>query len=157
VAGRMADANIRSDRYTIIRSGIVRHSNTDIVDARNGLALRFAIPVILIEGRRSSPDDSLSFTAACGCPAPFDRVRCRMGRRACESSLETGLPVAKRRRWFRSGAATPYREPLATWRCNRRAGVRSRVSGFRVRIFPASRRTSSIRLPAAYGVPRESD
>jgi hypothetical protein len=62
VAGRMAEGNIRSDRYTIIRSGIVRHSNTDIVDARNGLALRFAIPVILIEGRRSSPEDSLSFT-----------------------------------------------------------------------------------------------
>jgi len=59
---RMAEANIRSDRYTIIRGGIVRHSNMDIVDARNGLALRFAIPAILIKGRRSSPDDFLSFT-----------------------------------------------------------------------------------------------
>ena len=62
VEGRMAEGNIRSDRYTLIRSGIVRHSNTDIVDARNGLALRFAIPTILIEGRRSSPDDLMSFT-----------------------------------------------------------------------------------------------
>lgn len=62
VEGRLAEAKVRSDRYTIIRSGIVRHSNTDIVDARNGLALRFAIPTILIEGRRSSPDDFLSFT-----------------------------------------------------------------------------------------------
>ena len=60
---RMAQAAIRSDRYTIIRSGIVRHSNVDILDARNALAIRFEIPAVLIEGRRSSPDDSISFPA----------------------------------------------------------------------------------------------
>jgi hypothetical protein len=59
---RMTDAAIRCDRYTIIRSGIVRHSNVDILDARNALALRFEIPAVLIEGRRASLDDSLDFT-----------------------------------------------------------------------------------------------
>jgi Zinc carboxypeptidase len=59
---RMIEAGIRFDRYTIIRSGIVRHSNVDILDARNALAVRFEIPAVLIEGRRASPDDSVSFT-----------------------------------------------------------------------------------------------
>jgi hypothetical protein len=59
---RLTEAAIRCDRYTIIRSGIVRHSNVDVLDARNALALRFEIPAVLIEGRRASVDDSLAFT-----------------------------------------------------------------------------------------------
>ena len=62
VKRRMAEASIRCERYTLIRPGVVRHSNVDILDARNTLALRFDTPVVLIEGRRSSIDDSVVFT-----------------------------------------------------------------------------------------------
>jgi hypothetical protein len=55
---RMADASLRCDRYTLVRPhGIVRHSTLDIVDARNMFALRYEIPTVLLEGRRSSPED----------------------------------------------------------------------------------------------------
>lgn len=58
VKHRMAEASVQCDRYTLVRpSGIVRHSNLDIVDARNGLALRYGILTVLLEGRRWSPDD----------------------------------------------------------------------------------------------------
>lgn len=46
---------IRADRYTLIRkSGRIRHSTKDIVDARNGLALRYGCRTVLIEGRHVS-------------------------------------------------------------------------------------------------------
>src|SRR5262249_12274775 len=41
---RLVADSIRCDRYTLVRpSGMVRHSNTDIVDARNALALRYGV------------------------------------------------------------------------------------------------------------------
>jgi hypothetical protein len=62
VKGRMAEASLRCDRYTLVRpSGRVRHSNLDILDARNGLSLRFGIPTVLIEGRRGSTGDPPTF------------------------------------------------------------------------------------------------
>lgn len=45
----------RCGRYTLVKpSGRTRHSTPDLLDARNGLALRFGIPVVLVEGRRAS-------------------------------------------------------------------------------------------------------
>ena len=154
VAGRMADANIRSDRYTIIRSGIVRHSNTDIVDARNGLALRFAIPVILIEGRRSSPDDLRSFM-----PPAIALLR------SIESAVEWAAAHAKQLGNRPSGCEkaemVPVRCRYSVSRTARHMEMQSASRGeiARVRIpgsyLSSVEGTSSIRLPAAYGVPRE--
>lgn len=44
----------RCDRYTLVnKSGRrVRHSTPDVKDARNGLALRYGIPTVLLEGRQ---------------------------------------------------------------------------------------------------------
>jgi hypothetical protein len=151
--GRMAEAKVRTDRYTIIRSGVVRHSNTDIVDARNGLALRFAIPAILIEGRRSAPDDSLNFT-----PPEVALLR------SIESSVEWADAHAKQLRSRPSGCEEKEIVPI---RCRYSRSTRARYMEMqsaskgdiaRVRIpgayFSSVQATSSIRLPKAYGVPR---
>jgi hypothetical protein len=54
-------------RYTLIRpSGKVRHSTPDIADARNGLALRYGIFTILLEGRQPQRRDP---------PTHHDRVQ----------------------------------------------------------------------------------
>jgi hypothetical protein len=153
VQGRIAEANIRSDRYTIIRSGIVRHSNTDIVDARNGLALRFAIPTILIEGRRSSPEDFLSFM-----PPAVALLR------AIESTVEWASAHAKQLRNRPSvceeNEMVPVRCRYSGSRSARHMEMQSASKGeiARVRIpgtyLSSIRATRSIRLPAAYGVPR---
>jgi len=150
---RMAEANVRSDRYTIIRSGIVRHSNTDIVDARNGLALRFAIPTILIEGRRSSPDDLMSFT-----PPAVALLR------SIESAVEWAAAHAKQLRNRPSGwkeeEAVPVRCRYSGSRTARHMEMQSASKGeiARVRIPGAYlsivQATRNIRLPGAYGVPR---
>ncbi len=45
----------RCGRYTLVKaSGRTRHSTPDLVDARNGLAQRYGIPVLLMEGRHAS-------------------------------------------------------------------------------------------------------
>lgn len=45
----------RSGRYTLVKaSGRARHSTPDILDARNGLALRYGTPCLLLEGRRTA-------------------------------------------------------------------------------------------------------
>jgi len=152
VQERIAEAGVRSDRYTIIRSGIVRHSNTDIVDARNGLALRFAIPAVLIEGRRSSPDDFFSFT-----PPAVALLR------SIEAAVEWAAAHAKQLRNRPSG----FKEEMIPVRCRyfgsrtaRHMEMQSAIGGeiARVRIPGAYlsrvQATCSIRLPAAYGVPR---
>ncbi|MDR4507239.1 MAG: hypothetical protein MRJ65_03200 [Candidatus Brocadiaceae bacterium] len=55
VITRMNTAGFRCDRYTLIKdSGRIRHSAPGIVDARNGLALRYGIPTVLVEGRQPS-------------------------------------------------------------------------------------------------------
>src|SRR5262249_35236586 len=49
VKARCGDLSIRCERYTRVRpSGIIRHSNFDICDARNSLSLRFDVPTVLL-------------------------------------------------------------------------------------------------------------
>jgi hypothetical protein len=58
MTGRMTHSGYSCDRYTIVRAaGMVRHSNLDIIDARNSLALRYGLYAVLIEGRRVSSND----------------------------------------------------------------------------------------------------
>jgi hypothetical protein len=52
-------AGYHSARYTrVTGSGRVRHSTPDVVDARNGLALRYDVPTVLVEGRQWSPGEA---------------------------------------------------------------------------------------------------
>lgn len=51
----------RSGRYTLVKpSGRVRHSTPDILDARNGLSLRYRVPCLLLEGRHTSRREGAS-------------------------------------------------------------------------------------------------
>lgn len=50
---------IRAERYTIVEaSGRARHSTPDVVDARNGLALRYGAFTILVENRQPRRDET---------------------------------------------------------------------------------------------------
>ncbi len=50
---------VRVGRYTIVgASGRVRHSTPDVVDARNGLALRYGAFTILVENRQPRRDET---------------------------------------------------------------------------------------------------
>lgn len=55
----LALQDVRAERYTIVKvSGRARHSSPDVVDARNGLALRYGTFTILVENRQPRYDDS---------------------------------------------------------------------------------------------------
>jgi hypothetical protein len=153
VQRRLAKGNIRSDRYTLIRPGIVRHSSNDIVDARNGLALRFAIPTILIEGRRSSPNDLLSFTPPA--VALLRSIECIVEWAATHArQLRTRPPCCKEQEEV--PVRCRYTGSRAVRHMEMQSASRSEIA--RVPIpgayLSTVRATSSIRLPKAYGVPQ---
>lgn len=51
---QLNQSGYQSARYTLVRpSGQVRHSTADLVDARNGLALRYGAFTVLLEGRQT--------------------------------------------------------------------------------------------------------
>lgn len=51
---QLNQSGYQSARYTLVRpSGKVRHSTVDLVDARNGLALRYGAFTVLLEGRQT--------------------------------------------------------------------------------------------------------
>lgn len=68
VVTQLTAAGFRAGRYTLVRPrGLVRHGTYDILDARNGLALRFGVPTLLLEGRqptRADPPDAGERTVA---------------------------------------------------------------------------------------------
>jgi hypothetical protein len=64
ILSALSAAGYRSARYTrVTASGKVRHSTPDVVDGRNGLALRYGVPTVLVEGRRWSPGDDPALKA----------------------------------------------------------------------------------------------
>ena len=148
---RMAEAGIRCDRYTLVRpSGMVRHSNFDIIDARNGLALRFGIPTVLLEGRRPAPGDPAGFV-----PPHLALLR------AIESTVEwaggrsANLPASDLIpigcEYARSGDLTRQMEMMSA------ASGEIRMAGIPGPYMPLVKTTESIRLPRAYAVPRNSE
>jgi hypothetical protein len=55
----IARRDVRADRYTIVKtSGHARHSTADVVDARNGLALRYGAFTILVEHRQPRREET---------------------------------------------------------------------------------------------------
>jgi hypothetical protein len=75
----IAARGIHAGRYTIVRkAGRVRHSTLDVVDARNGLALRYGAFTLLIENRHPRRDET-----------PADRLQLRTAQeRALWTCLE---------------------------------------------------------------------
>ncbi len=53
VSSALKHAGYIAGRYHLIRpTGRVRHSTPDVIDARNGLTLRYGVPTLLVEGRQ---------------------------------------------------------------------------------------------------------
>ncbi len=148
---RMTEAGIRCDRYTIIRSGIVRHSNVDVLDARNALAVRFEIPAVLIEGRRSSPDDSIAFT-------PPNIALLRSMEAVIDWAAENSDAIAQQNRG--SAGLVPVRCHHSGSNAPRYMEMQSASRGdISVVEIPGSYLpdvtvTRTVQTPSAYGVPR---
>jgi hypothetical protein len=156
VLGALNAAGYRSARYTrVTRSGRVRHSTPDVVDARNGLALRYALPTVLLESRGPSRDDDpaaeshvvagveltlgLIVRWAQEHQAPLTDARHRM-------PVDDAVPVRTRYR----EAARPCRLAFADPHSGEIRTVA--VPG---RFTPHLEATWRVRLPRAYAVPRD--
>lgn len=151
---RMAKETIRCDRYTLVRpSGIVRHSTPDILDARNSLSLRYGIPTVLLEGRRSSPEDPPNS------PSPYV---------ALLHAVEAVVEWAGRRRErskgqpaeYDSNDQVPIQYRFSLSKTPRYMQMQSATGG-EVRLaripgvyLPFMRVTRSVTMPKAYAVPR---
>ena len=155
---RFERSELLADRYTLFRKdGCVRHSTPDIVDARNGLALRFGIPTLLIEGRQPSRRDQ--------------QDRSERTRSAIEAALLWTLEWAQQNR--------PELLQLRTRKhdLRGRVSIRSRLigpdgNGTRERLFadpntgepihfsmptsftPRVKSTRKVDVPKAYGIPK---
>jgi hypothetical protein len=152
---RMTEASLRCDRYTLVRlPGIVRHSSVDILDARNSLALRFNLLTVLIEGRRTSPDDSSMFTPP--------HIALRLSIEAVVEWAAKNAEMIKRRpsvsghddvvplRCRYSGSTAPrYMEMQSASRGDIHF---ARIPGD---YLPSVKTTRTVRMPKAYAVPRE--
>jgi hypothetical protein len=153
VTCRMAQASLRSARYTLVKSGIVRHSTLDIADARNGLALRYGIPTVLLEGRRSFPGDSPIFAAP---------------EMALQRSIEAVVEWAHQRAELSPQSPEPSSAPDFVPVCCHNVGTSlpRRMDMYSVQsgeiqvvdvpgdYLPDVHVTRMIRAPRAYGVPR---
>jgi hypothetical protein len=154
VARRMTESSLRCDRYTLVRrSGRVRHSNLDVVDARNGLSLRFGIPTVLIEGRRGSAHDAATF-------APTHRALLR----AAEAVIEWAGAHSERLKRRPAGVRDPIPIGCRYSRSGRprymemqsaAEGVIQLV-GIPGAYLPLVQTTRAVHAPRAYAVPRSS-
>lgn len=150
---RMAEASFRCDRYTLIRpSGIVRHSTVDILDARNSLSLRFGIPTVLIEGRRTSPEDPpiffpphLALVRSIEAVVEWAELNASQIKRAARTHF--GAPIPVRCRYARAETPRYMELQSSTAGSIRRVGI---PGNYR----PFVRTTKSIHPPRAYAVPR---
>lgn len=150
----LAAHGLRAGRYTLLtRGGRVRHSTPDVIDLRNGIALRYGLPTLLLEGRQPTRGDG---------PHAASRTE-----RALAISLEGALGLAADR--F-ADLARPVPRPWAGESVvigsaygSRREACRlemaDKVSGeVRVRELsgrntPDLRATAQVGLPRGYAVP----
>jgi hypothetical protein len=155
VKKRMAEASLRCDRYTLLRPpGIVRHSSVDVLDARNSLALRFKVLTVLIEGRRTSPDDSSRFTP------PYITL-CQSMEAVVEWAGKNAELIKRRLSAFRHDDDVPVRCHYSGSSTSKYMEMQSASRGdiqF-VKIpgdyLPSIKVTRAVRLPKAYAVPRD--
>ena len=141
-------------RYLLFRKdGRVRHSTPDVVDARNGLALRLGIPALLIEGRQPSRHDRT------------DRTECT--RAAMVAAMEKAVEWARENsgclRSLRNSAQGPgdrlaVRAKLLSLNENRNVRLADSETGepttfpLGSNFTPHIEGTRRVRLPAAYGI-----
>jgi len=156
VLGALNAAGYRSARYTrITRSGRVRHSTPDVVDARNGLALRYGLATVLVETRGPSRRDGP--TAEPHVVAGVEQALGLIVRWAQEhhasltaahprSPVDDCVPVRTRYRQADRPCKLAFADP--------HSGV-IRTVVLPGRFTPHLEATWRVRLPRAYAVPRD--
>ncbi len=133
------------------RSGRVRLSTLQTVDARNGLALRYGIPTVLVEGRAPRPGEGDSERERL-VDAQALAIRALVGSHVAhaeewEAPPGEGAPrVAVRARWTGGGAQ------VGSW--VRAAESAAPVLGEVPEALTRAQVTQSVRIPDAYAVPR---
>lgn len=153
VQGELTPFGFSSGRYVLLRrSGRVRHSTLDLRDARNGLALRYGMMTVLLEGRQPSKSD-LRKGRVEGLQAQFKALvsiirwawsnREGLTSRSASPELPHALPVRSRYR--------PPDEDVEMVVRNSSTGRRHRVAvgGYRSRLEVIH----TVDLPSAYAVP----
>lgn len=155
VKHRMAEASFRCDRYTLVRPPVVRHSNLDIIDARNSLAVRYGIPAVLLEGRRSSVEDltifpspHLALVRAIEAVVEWAEMNAPQSGRSPGGRAGRNHPVPVRCHYIASNVPTLYMEMQS-----------ATLGDFRVvsipgLYLPSTKITKMIYAPGAYAVPR---
>jgi hypothetical protein len=154
VRSDLAAGGFDGERYTLVKkSGRVRHSTSDVVDARNGLSLRYGALTALIEARAPTREDGRE-----------GRERAvAAGRAAIESVLRW---AARHAEWLTRGDRAVGREgERVAIRCRYRTASEPCLLKFRdaangtvnVVTFPEFRPhvevTRQAKLPVAYAVP----
>ena len=119
----LSQQGFHAGRYLLVRpGGRIRHGTLDVRDARNGLTLRYGVPTLLLEGRRSrrSEGPQRRTRAAAALDAALrhliawaDASRTRLTAAPVAGSDDVGL----RCRWSRGGANVgPLLFEPAGWR-----------------------------------------
>ncbi|MBA2459295.1 MAG: hypothetical protein H0V43_10125 [Gemmatimonadales bacterium] len=144
----------RSARYVVLTAtGRLRHSTSSVADARNGLALRYGMPTLLLEGRQPTRMD-----------APPERAHIRD---AMQMALESIVGWAEQNQnvvTSRLGAAEPGEQVTVRFRRVRetalcRLAFKDAVSNaIREVQLPGPlagnvRATRDVTLPTAYAIP----
>jgi predicted deacylase len=143
----------RSARYLrVTDAGRIRHSMTDITDARNGLALRFGIPTLLIEGRQPVTGDGAverAHLAGALRAALEGAVRWSaqiLNNIPADLSADHAQAVPIRARYVRADSPCVMMfKDLKNGAC--------RAAELAGDFCPSHRMTRSVHLPAAYAVP----
>ncbi|MGL4399350.1 MAG: hypothetical protein ACRCXD_05750 [Luteolibacter sp.] len=151
----LASEGFRASRYLIVTaSGEVRHSTTDIVDARNGIALRHQIPTILLEGRGFSKKDDARDPArtSAALEHALHAVISWANRNAAALTRPMLLPQAGDETALRCRYAPGDSPCILEMRDAATGAIREIV--FEEPFLPGVTTTLATRLPKAYAVPR---
>lgn len=146
---RLGRSGRRCERYFLLTpSSRLRHSTADVVDARNALAVRYGLPVVLLEGRSASRRDKRPYAD------PAEGLRL-----AVEESIHWAAELGAAALAPRVSSSVALRSRYR----NRRSGpalVFERISdGGLTRAFPAKKYSPELRVlqtrrtPDAYAVP----
>lgn len=155
VMAQLHQQGYRCERYTLIRqTGRVRHSTPDVVDARNGLALRYSAFTVLVEGR--TPPRRAAAAVQAQVVATIQQALLAMIRWALQNHahlMATAAPLAAQTRVAVGTSYQPAHVPL-TMLFQEAHTATIRPVTLPGRFTPTLRPTRRVSLPLAYAVPR---
>lgn len=155
VIAQLQQQGYRCERYTLIRqTGRVRHSTPDVVDARNGLALRYGAFTVLVEGR--TPPRRATAAVQAQIVAAIQQALLTTVRWALQNQAHltaTIAPLAPQSRVAVGTSYQPAHAPL-TMLFQEAHTATIRPVTLPGRFTPTLRPTRRVSLPVAYAIPR---